>query len=307
MATETTLTLPNEVKTFYDRTLLDRAVPMFVHGQFGQIRPLPKGIGKTIEFRRFSNLTAATTPLTEGTTPAGTNLTVTIVTATVAQYGDFVTGSDMLELTAIDPILTETSMVQGDQAGDTIDQIVREVVVAGTNLQYAAGRASRVTVTATDTMKVAEIRKAVRTLKRANARRFADGYYVAIVHPDASFDLMGDTDWVQASVYAGSTQIFDGEIGRIHGVRFVESTNAKKYAGAGAAGVDVFGAMFFGQNAYGIVPLEGMNLQSIFKPVGSSGAADPLNQRWSMGWKVGFAAKILNDLFMLRLEHGATA
>lgn len=307
MALETTATLPNVVKTFYDRNLLDRAVPAFVHGQFGQPRKLPNGIGKTVEFRRYSNLAAATTPLTEGTTPAGSNLTVTLVTATVNQYGDFITGSDMLALTAIDPILVETTNIQGDQAGDTIDQVVREVIVAGTNLQYAAGRASRVTITAADTLKVSEIRKAVRTLKRANAKRFADGYYVAIVHPDATYDLTGDADWVNASQYAGSTQIFDGEIGRIHGVRFIETTNAKKYAGAGAAGVDVFGAMFLGQNAYGIIPLDGMNLQSIFKPLGSAGVADPLDQRWSMGWKVGFTAKILNDLFMLRLEHGATA
>jgi N4-gp56 family major capsid protein len=130
---------------------------------------------------------------------------------------------------------------------------------------------------------------------------------VCIAHPDATFDLTSDAEWINASQYAGSTQIFEGEIGRIHGVRFIETTNAKKYAGAGAAGVDVFAAMFLGQNAYGIIPLEGMNLQSFFKPLGSAGVADPLDQRWSMGWKVGFTAKILNDLFMLRLEHGATA
>lgn len=307
MALETTSTLPTEIKTFYDRNLLERAVPRFVHGQFGQERPLSKSNGKTIEFRRFSNLAAATTALTEGTTPAGSNLSVTAITATISQYGDFVTGSDMLDLTAIDPILTETTDIQGDQSGDTMDIIVREILNAGTNVQYANNRVSRVTVAATDVLTVLEVRKAVRTLKRANARPMGDGNYVAVVHPDTCFDLMGDSAWVNAAQYAGSGQIFAGEIGRIHGVRFVETTNAKKFAGAGAAGVDVFSTLFFGMNAYGIVPLEGQNLSTYFKPVGSSGSADPLNQRWSMGWKVAFTAQILNQTYMLRLEHGATA
>jgi N4-gp56 family major capsid protein len=307
MPTETTSTLPNEVKQFYDRTLLERVVPRFVHGQFGQEKPLASGNGKLIEFRRFGNLAAATTPLTEGATPAGTNLTVTAITATVAQYGDYVQGSDMLDLVAIDPVLTQATQILGDQAADTMDIIVREILAAGTNVQYANNRVSRVTVTATDVLNVTEVRKAVRTLKRMNARPMADGNYVAIVHPDTCFDLMGDSAWINASQYAGSGQIFNGEIGRIHGVRFVETTNAKKFAGAGAAGVDVFATLFLGANAYGIVPLQGMNLSTYFKPAGSSGTADPLDQRWTQGWKVGFTAKILNETFMVRLEHGATA
>ena len=304
---ETTATLPNEIKVFYDRVLLERAVPLFVHGQLGQQRPLARRVGKTIEFRRFSNLTAATVPLTEGVTPAGSNLTVSTVTASINQYGDFVTGSDLLDLTAIDAVLTETSSIQGDQAGDTMDQIVRDILCLGTNVQYANSKTSRVTVAATDKLTVLEVRKAVRTLKRLSAKKFADGNYVAIVHPDSLFDLTGDTDWVQASVYAGSTQIFDGEVGRIHGVRFIETTNAKKFAGAGAGAVDVYATLFVAENAYGIVPLDGQSLTSIFKPLGSAGAADPLEQRWSNGWKVAFTAKILNDTFMVRLEHGATA
>ena len=305
MATNTTGTLSAEIKTFYDRTLLQRALPRLVHAQFGQQRTLRRANGKTIEFRRFDSLPPATTPLTEGTPPAGQSLSVTALTAAIAQYGDVVYGTDLLDLTAIDPILTETSELLGEQAGDTIDQVVRDVLVTGTNVQYANGRASRTAIVAGDVLTVAEIKKAVRTLKRVNARPVAGGDFIGIVHPDAAYDLMNDTEWVSANQYAGSQRIFAGEIGRIHGVRFIETTNAKVWPGAGGGTppVDVYATLILGADAYGVINLEGQNLQTIFKPVGSGGTADPLDQKWSMGWKAAFAAKILNDNFLVRIEH----
>lgn len=306
MATQTTATgtLSPTIQTYYDRKLLARMIASFVHLQFGQKKPIPKGNGKTVDFRKFSSLTAATTALTEGVTPAGNAVTITNITASVSQYGDFIEVSDILDMVAIDPVLDEMADVLGEQASDTLDQIARDILVAGTTVQYAAGRVSRITVAAGDNLNITEIRKAVRTLKRANAKPLDGGDYVAIVEPGATYDLQGDTKWEAAAQYAGSKQIFSGEIGRLYGVRFVETSNAKKFAGAGAAGVDVYATIVLGRDAYGIVDIAGSgNVQNIVKPHGSAGTADPLNQRSTTGWKVLFTTKILQQTAMLRIEH----
>lgn len=282
--TQTTALITAEMKTYYDKKLLARLIPNFIHMQWGQKRPLPKAGGNTINFRRFSSLTAATTPLTEGTTPAGNSITVTALTASPSQYGDFVLVSDVLDLEAIDPVLDEMATVLGEQASDTLDQVTRDILVAGTTVQYSAGRASRVTVAAGDNLTVLEIRKAVRTLKRNKAKPIEGGDFVAIVEPGATFDLQGDSSWVSANQYAGSKAIFNGEIGRLFGVRFVESANAKKFTGAGAAGIDIYATIILGEGAYGIVDVAGSGaVQNIIKPVGSAGSADPLDQRATTG------------------------
>lgn len=295
--------LSAEMKTYYDRVLLVRAIAEFVFSQFAQERPLARGNGKTIEFRRFASLTPALTPLSEGVTPTGDSLSTSAITATINQYGNYVEGSDMVQLTTLDPVLTETAQLLGENAGDTINKIVRAILFAGTTVQYAANRASRVTVAAGDLLTVLEVRKARRTLKRNKAKPIAGNDYVAFVNEGAVFDLQSDTNWVAANQYAGSQAIFDGEIGRIYGVRFVESTENLVFTGAGAAGIDVNATVMFGRDAFGLIPLEGGNLEMIFKALGSSGSADPLNQRWTSGWKNSFTAKILNDAFMVRIEH----
>jgi N4-gp56 family major capsid protein len=309
MPQQTTATagLSPEMKTFYDRTLLERALPTLRYTQFGQERPLPRNGGKNIEFRRFESLAPNTTPLVEGVTPVGNGLNVTAVTATIAQYGDFITGSDLLDLTAFDPVLTETAQLLGEEAGLVLDTACRGILGAGTTVQYAGGVASRLLVGSTNILTVDEIRKAKRTLSRNKAKPFADGYYVAIVEPGATYDLESDPKWVTANAYVDATNLYTGEIGRIFGVRFVESTNALQFAGAGAAGIDVYGTLIFGQNAYGTVPLDGQTVEFIFHPVGSAGAADPLNQQWSSGWKAAETWKILNDLFMIRIEHACSS
>lgn len=306
MATDTTLTLTAEMQTYYDKKLLSRFLPQFVYAQWGQKRPIPKAGGKVINFRKFNALSAATTALTEGVTPAGSSGSVTADTATVNQYGDFLTVSDVLDMTAIDPVLDEYADVLGDQAADTIDQLVRDILTAGTNVQYANNRASRVTVAAGDILTVTEIRKAVRTLKR-NKVRAINGYYIAVVEPGATYDLQSDTLWQDASKYAGATQLFSGEIGRIFGVRFVETANAKKFAAAGAAGIDVYATIVFGEEAYGMVDVAGSGaIKNIVKPFGSAGTADPLDQRSTTGWKCMFTAKILQQAAILRIEHAVS-
>jgi N4-gp56 family major capsid protein len=306
--------LSPEIKTFYDRTLLERALPTLVHAQFAQRRPLGRAQGKTIEFRKFTPLTvdASLTALTEGVTPAGNDLNATAITAAINQYGDFIQGSDLLDLTAIDPVLTETAELLGEQAGLWIDRVIREVLMAGTTVQRVGGGAARVNIGAANILTVTEIRRAIRTLKANNIKGVAGtrgSDYVAFVHPRTIYDLQSDTAWRNPHEYQDTEAIYNGEIGRLYGCRFIESTEAKVFAaaGAGAPAADIYATLVLGADAYGIIPLEGGDLDFIFKPIGASGTADPLNQRWTSCWKTSFAARVLNDAAMVRIEHAVSA
>ena len=226
--------LAGEMKTFYSDYLIDMAEPELVHDQFGQKHPIPKNGGKTIEFRKYDPLPKALTALTEGVTPEGQKLNMSTVTATVSQYGGFVELSDILLLTAIDNNLLQATKLLGSQAGRTLDTITREVLNGGTNVQYAEGqvegRANLCGGSATESenhyLTVDAVRKAVRYLKVMNAPKI-NGYYAGIIHPDCSFDLMSDPKWVNVKTYSDPDGIYEGEIGRIEGVRFVETSEAK--------------------------------------------------------------------------------
>lgn len=304
-------TLSPEMKTFYDMTLIDEAAPKLVHDQFGQKRPIPRNGGKTIQFRKFSPLPKATTPLTEGVTPAGNSLNVTEITATVAQYGDFIVQSDVLELTAVDNTIVEAAKLLGNQAGATLDTVVRNVLHTGTNVTYcpkiaADGTETEVTSRAqldeTAQLTVDVVNQVVAKLRAQNAPTI-DGKYIAIIHPYAAYDLMRDPEWVGAHKYSRPENLFEGEIGEIGGVRFCQTTEAKIYSGEGCpAGLAVFGTLFLGANAYGVTEVEGGGLETIVKQKGSAGTADPLNQRSSVGWKALKTAEMLINNYMVRVE-----
>lgn len=217
-----------EMKTFYDKVLIKNATPNLVHDQFGQKKPIPKNGGKTIEFRRYSPLPKANTPLTEGVVPDGKPLNVTTVTATVSQYGDYITLTDMLLLTAIDNNIVESLTLLGDQAGRTLDTVTREVINAGTSVQYGDGTVThRYDLDQTnDKITLVATNKAARYLKVQNAPKI-DGSFVSIIHPDVSYDVMQDENWIDINKYTTSDKIFNGEIGKVGGVRFVETTEAK--------------------------------------------------------------------------------
>lgn len=226
--------LTPEMKTYYDRALIRFATPKLVHAQFGQKKPIPAGSGKTIEFRKFSPLEKAMVPLSEGVTPKGNALNVSTVESTVEQYGDYVTLSDMLTLSSVDSVISETQAVLGDQAGRTLDTVIREKINAGTNVQYGNGKADRsllvgglATYEDNDYLNVAAVKRAVATLKRNNASPFKDGCYVAIIHPDVANDLTNDPEWKAVKQNVDPEDWYKGAIGKIHGVVFVESTEAK--------------------------------------------------------------------------------
>ena len=264
--------LSAEMKTFYDKALLRSAEPELIHDQFGQKRPIPGGNGKTIEFRKFSSLPKALTPLTEGVTPDGQSYSVTAITATIAQYGAYIAVSDMLELTAFDNNMAEITRILGSQAGRTSDTITREVLCAGTNVMRANGRGSRSAIVAGDVLTVAEIKKARRIMKRNNVPTIGKEY-VCLIHPDTEYDIMNDPEWKDASEYAGSQQIFNGEIGKIYGVRFVESTEAKIVM---EGSVPIYCTLMLGQDAFGVTSINNGGIETIAKQLGSGGTADPL-------------------------------
>lgn len=312
--------VPNENTSVYDRTLLTRAVPEMLHTKFAQIRDIPKNAGtNTIKFRRYSNLAAATTPLTAGITPVGSQLSVTDITATTQQYGDYITLEDILVITAADPVLLETAELLGDQVADTLDQLARDIMAAGTGVTFASGT-NRSDTTAAHKISDVLIKKVARLMKNNNAKKLTrmvnpdTGYatspipacYVGIVHTNTVYDLEAITGWLPVEKYANKAQVMPSEIGYFGGVRFLESTNAKVFVNGGLAGaVDVYATLFLAMNAVGQTRISGEALKNIIKPLGAG--EDPLNQRCTSGWKATYVAKILNDDFMHRLEHGVTA
>ena len=304
--------LSAEMKSYYSKYLIKTARPNLVHDQFGQKHPIPKNGGKSIEFRKYTPLKKATTPLTEGVTPDGSPLDVSTVTSTVKQYGNWIPLTDMLLLTAIDNNMIQALDLLGTNAGVTLDTITREILNAGTVVRYAEGQvASRTALTNEHKLTVKAVKMGVRDLKKQNAQKI-DGYYVGIIHPDISFDLTEDQDWKEMSKYTTPELAFQGEIGRIAGVRFVETTEAKIWAKAGAKigseenHYDVYSTLILGANAYGVTEIEGGGLETIVKQLGSGGTSDPLNQRATVGWKATKTAERLVEQYMVRIETGST-
>ena len=299
--------LSPENKTYYDMALIDEAQAQLVHDQFGVKKPIPAGSGKTIEFRKFHSYDKALTPLQEGVTPAGRAVKVTAITSTVDQYGDYTMLTDVLDLTAIDNVVLETTKIHGRQAGMTLDTVTRDVLHSGTNVTYCAKEdgaevTSRANLTKDCQLTVDTIMQVVAKLRSMNAPTI-NGKYVAIVHPYVAYDLMRDPEWIDAHKYTNVTNLYEGEIGEIAGVRFVQTSEAKIYTGEGCpAGLAVFGTLFLADGAYGVTEITGGGLQTIVKQKGSAGTADPLDQRSTVGWKAIKTAEILIQDYIVRVE-----
>ena len=238
MAINTTANTVNTTKlnkTFYDRQLLESAKTRFVHAKYGQKRPIPRNSGKRVEFRKWNLFDAndAVEALQEGVTPTGQALSQSNVEVEVAQYGAYVEVSDLLDMTGYDQVISESAELLGEQLGTVVEWVTRDAMNAGTNVQYANGKTSRGAITASDKLTVAEIRKAVRTLKKAKARPFGEEgrkpHFICICSPEATFDLQSDALWQDVSKYSCAEAIYSGEIGRLFGVVFVESTEAKVF------------------------------------------------------------------------------
>lgn len=332
----TTVTVPPAIQEYYDRVLLKRALPFLVHTKWAQKRPIEKGSGKQIRFRKYNSLAPALQPLDEGITPVGSSMTYTDVTATLNQYGDFITISDVVTLVSPDKILTEAVELLGEQEGETIDLLMRNILSAGTSVVYANNVTSRAEVA--KEVQHTDLDKIVRALKRNNVRPVTrlinpstgvgtipvPRSYWAITHPDVGADLMKleANGFIPVEKYPNQATVLDSEIGAYKGIRFVETTNAKVFPNAGGAvgttglistggtNVDVYTILVFGAEAYGESPLSGSTSGVIIKahsPKDTFDVSDPLNQRSTAGWKALWTGAILQDDWIIRYECGAKA
>lgn len=309
MNTTTSPGMTAEMKTYYEKRLIDQAQPRLVHDQFGDFYPIPKNGGKTIEFRRYDSLPKATTPLEEGVTPKGQNLKVTTVISNLVQYGGWTPESDLLCMTAIDNTILNATKVLASQAGRTMDTVTRDVLCGGTNVMYAPkvladGREEEVSSRKllTDECRLTPnlFFKAAAQLSAMNADTIGDSY-VAIIHPYAAYDLKSNKEFIEISKYANPDAVFKGEIGKLGNIRFVETSEAKIWKdGTCPSEKAVFCTLVLGAHAYGVTELEGGGLEHIVKQLGYGD--DPLNQRASIGWKGLKAAERLVEQYMIRIE-----
>lgn len=317
MATSTTTNLSELMATYYDKKLLTRLVPQLVLYQFGLKKKIPKGAGKSIVWSIYTELPAATTALTEGTTPDSRTLSATNVSATVSPYGDNAIITDFVSVTAIDSVLeSKADGVFADQAALTVDTLVRNVLSAGTE-QLARGKAAVSDLQTSDTLIASEIRKAVRTLEynKAKPHRMTPGFYPTVVAPFTKYDLIGDTatgSWVDVRKYVESRQkeIEMNKVGDLYGAKIYMSQNIQEISAVGY-GANTYNNLMIGDEAFGVTDIVGLDgasmIDIIVKQLGSSGSADPHNQRGSIAWTIYFATKILNAKALMVIKTGATA
>lgn len=301
MAATTTTTLAADLQTYFSKKLLVQAEYKTVLDQFGYKEKIPSNSSKTISFTQYADLTPTTTPLTEGTAPTDTALSSSAITATIDQLGAFVTLTDLAEMTVKHPVVQKTTELLGVQAARSYDRVINSVVVAGTSVIYPGAVASRATIGAGNVLTFAEVRKAVALLRNNGANEFDDGNFVLVVDPSVETDLMGDTTF-QNTVYRQSDPLkanenYKGTITKFAGVTVVRSNNIPTIAST----VTVHTSYCFGQSAYAVSDLQSLEMYK----EGPGTVADPLHQKMTMGWKVGFKAVILNNNFMVRLESAS--
>ena len=308
-------TLTPTMKTFYDTALLENHRDQLIFAQLGRKQALPANHGRTIEWRKWNTLPNLSA-LTEGVIPTGEKLGMTSINVTLAQYGEYVAITDLLELHALDDVILGATEELGAASGKTADLLVRNVLVTGTNILFAdayssgtysstpSSEAGLQTALATKVCNLTPdmINKAVTNLKVGGAPTYSGNKYVAVVHPHVAYDLRSHKDWIDAHKYAAVQEIFNGEIGELHGVRFVESNLAPIIKGDGQT-YATYKTMFFGKDAFGVIDPEGSGMETIVK--GKNEVGGPLNQFSTIGTKFETAAKILYQERMVTVWSGS--
>lgn len=298
-----------EIKEYYVKELLKDFKPNLVHLQFGDKKPVPRGNGKTIEWRKVVPVAKNTTPLTEGVTPEAVEMAFSTIKAELNQFGMWTDYTDVLKFASIDPVVSEYNEALSAAGSLTMDSVCRDVLCTTTNVMYCSKKAADGTETAvtdysdmdsTCVLTLKEVFKAVNILKRKNAKKIGESF-VCIAHPDVITALMVanmENGWIDVQKYSNTTKIYEGEVGKIAGCRFVETSEAKI---TDRSGKTVYSSLFIGAKAYGVADPEGMGMQSIIKDLGENGH-DPLNQRGTIGWKAMQTTAILNPEYLLKVE-----
>ena len=299
-----THTLAPELKTFYDTELLENARVGMYYAQFAKTQPLPANHGGTVEWRKWNTFERAG-QLQEGVIPTGQKFGVTAVTGSINQYGTYTAITDKLELRAYDNVILGATEEMGASASETQEWLIRQSLLAGTNVLYC----DNVTVTQEDdvigytyestpssagTMKASNnvfsvltgkmVNRAATLLKKNKVPKI-NGKYYAVIHPSVAEDLRNTKGWIEAHKYAGPEEIYNGEIGELHGVRFIENEFAPVMDGenANAAGGVTYATFFFGKDAFGIIDPEGGAMEMIVHDKSEIGG--PLNQFSTIGYK----------------------
>lgn len=291
-------TLAPTLKTFYDTELLENARVEMFYAQFGKKQPLPAGRGRTIEWRKWNTFERAA-KLKEGVIPTGQKFGMSSKTGTIDQYGTYAAITDVLELHAYDDVILGATEEMGASAAETQEVLIRDALLTNTNVLYCdnitlATGAVAGTPTACNEMEATEetmslltprmIAKAATKLKKDRVPKI-NGKYYAVIHPSVLEDLRNHKDWIEAHKYSATSEIFNGEVGELHGVRFIEDTFAPVLKGdyANKASTATYATYFFGKDAFGIVDPEGGALQMIVKNKGEIGG--PLEQYSTIGYK----------------------
>jgi len=313
--------------------LLKRAMSYLCLEKFGQAKSLPGNKTQSMSFRRYNSLPLATSPLTEGVTPAGKKLTATDISAALAQYGDFVEITDVVQDTHEDPVLQEASAVISEQSAKTVETIRYNVLKACSNVLYGASVAARTSINTVITR--ADQRKIVRALERQEARHITSivkstpsfntenilPAFVGVTHVDMTSDIRGMDGFVSVADY-GKIAPFETEIGACEDVRYIKSTIFTPYLAGGdttvtgkinsndstgTARCDIYPVLYFGKDAYGLIALKGKYAITpmVLNP-GTPRGGDPLGQRGTVSWKTMQGAVILNDAWMAVGEWAAT-
>lgn len=309
MATITTATpeMGVQQKEYYQRNLLENAEPDLVHDQFGKEYIIPNRNSKKTSWRRWLPLPSVTTPLTEGSPGAEGAFEYVEISVTLSQYGAWLKGSDLLVLTSIDDVLDDMTEAQGAQAGRSLEEITRDILNAGTNVRRADGVGARNLIASpANIIDNDELVKAREILLSFLARPVKGGLFGAIISPQTESTLLRDPDFKEAALAgnSGGNMIFKGQIKEYMGIGFTRSNYAKTFPGAGAGGITVHSTLIFGKDAYGVAKLAGQrDIDFIFIPMEKAGHENPLRQYWTSGWKTTHAVKILQENYMLRLEH----
>lgn len=312
--------LTNTMQIFYDRVFLQRAQIELRHDFGAQVKNIPMNSGKVVYFTRFTPLAVQTTPLSEAVNPTAIDMSAVTVSATLADYGGYTTVGSLYSMTSIEDGLKEHVSVHGQNAGETIDTLIRSELVSGatqmlpsTSTGGAAGSTTAIsTIHTTDTLTGLEVRRVVRQLKKNKAMKFQGGLYRAIIGPDTAMDLMGNSEWLDAHRYTTSDMIERGIVGKLHGCEFVE-TNNQHYTLTGGFSTsatnvaNVFSNFFFGQEAYGVINLGSIRAPKVIvKNPNANDTSNPLDMYSTVGWKMPYATKTLNANWLINLRTGAT-
>lgn len=291
---------------FYQRTLLERLEDSLFFMKYGKKTTIPRHAGATTSWRRLEMPAVTTTAITEGVTPNGIDLTINKISATVQQFGTYTKLTDFIDLVGLDPLLTEVSQMFGDHAGMTMDIIVRDIIVAGTNAQYAGAKASRALLAAGDVISAAEIQKIRATMVKNNVKKIklpnGNMGYLAFVHPDTVTALFNLQEWKDQNTYVDAKNREEGIAGQMYGIYFMEATTAPTFANGGVGG-NLAGKsiIVIGDGAFGIPDVSGSSKPEIL--VFSEGSTEnPLALYSTVAWKSTFTAARLQELAILRLE-----